>query len=93
MKYFINTEEGYIVALSTGAGETEVTEAEYRELLDMIRNKPSAEGKGYRLTTAKTWEEYDLIPVPIDEAPSAEERLAALEEELRAAKILLGVEV
>lgn len=35
---------------------------------------------------------YDPLPKP-DPEPSAAERIAALEEELRAAKILLGLEV
>lgn len=82
MKYFINTDGDYITAISTGAGDKEITEKEYNEILSMIRNKPVKTEKGYRLTLKKDWEECDLIPVPIDEAPSADERLKAIEKTL-----------
>lgn len=86
MKYFVNNDENYIISISTGAGDKEITEKEYNELLQMIRTKPVKSEKGYRLTLKKDWEEYDLIPVPIDEAPSADERLAAIEDAIASYK-------
>ena len=86
MKYFINTEDSYIISISTGAGDKEISEKEYNELLQMIHTKPVKAEKAYRLTLKKEWEEYDLIPVPIDEAPSSEERLTAIEDAIASYK-------
>lgn len=74
---------GYITAIGTGPGGTEITEAEYNETLTIIRNRPQAEGKGYRLTTDLTWEEYDL---PAEPEPSDEDEISNEE----ALDILLG---
>lgn len=80
MRYFKKSEEAYIIAIGKGPGGEEITEAEYNEILSIIRNRPQAEGKGYRLRTDLTWEEYDLPPEPDPpEEPTAEEQLAALD--------------
>ena len=49
----------------------------------IIQNRPTAEGKGYRLKTDLTWEEYDLPPVP---EPSDDDEISTDE----ALNILLG---
>lgn len=74
---------GKLVAIGTGPGGTEITEAEYNNILTIIRNRPRAEGKGYRLKTDLTWEEYDLPPAP---EPSDEDEISNDE----ALDILLG---
>lgn len=69
MKYFINVENGYINAVSTEHGQTEITEAEYSTIVLVIRNKPTApSGYDYRLKTDLTWELYELPPLPEDDA-------------------------
>lgn len=79
MRYFKQISDNYIPAIGTGPGGTEITETEYNEILTIIRNRPQAEGKGYRLTTDLTWEEYDLPPEEIvEEEPTVEEKYEAL---------------
>jgi hypothetical protein len=61
MRYFKTIENGYIVALQTVTGQTEITEQEYNEILNAIRNKPIAEsGYGYKLKDNLTWELYEI---------------------------------
>lgn len=50
----------------------EITEAEYNNILEIIRNKPTApDGYGYRLTDALEWELYE-IPVEDDDPEISE---------------------
>ena len=83
MRYNKQTSNNYILAIGTGYGGTEITEAEYNEIMAIIQNRPTAEGKGYRLKADLTWEEYDLPPVP---EPSDDGEISADE----ALNILLG---
>ena len=83
MRYNKQTSNNYILAIGTGYGGTEITEAEYNEIMAIIQNRPTAEGKGYRLKADSTWEEYDLPPVP---APSDDDEISNDE----AINILLG---
>lgn len=83
MRYYKQTANNCIIAIGTGAGGTEITEAEYTEIRSIIQNRPTAEGKGYRLKTDLTWEEYDLPPVP---EPSDDDEISTDE----ALNILLG---
>jgi hypothetical protein len=73
MKFFKTIENGYIVALQTVEGQTEITEQEYYSLLEIIHNKPNAEsGYGYKLKEDLTWELYELpIIVEYDEEQEA----------------------
>ncbi len=91
MRYYKSLTDGYITAIGTGPGGTEITEAEYNEIKSVIGNMPQAEsGYWYRLTDGLVWEKYEIItPAP---EPTPEERIAVLEEQLAAAKILLGLE-
>lgn len=86
MRYNKQTSNSYILAIGTGAGGTEIPEAEYNDIMAIIQSCPAAGGKGYRLKTDLTWEEYDLPPEP---EPSDEDELSDAE----ALKILLGGEV
>ena len=84
MRYFVQYgKKNHIIAIGTGAGGTEITETEYNDIMVIIQNRPSADGKGYRLKTDLTWEAYDLPPEP---EPSDEDELSDAE----ALKILLG---
>lgn len=84
MRYYKQTSNNYIIAIGTGLGGTEITKAEYDEIMAIIQNRPSAEGKGYRLKTDLTWEAYDLPPEP---EPSDEDELSDAE----ALKVIMGV--
>ena len=81
MEYYKQIENGYIISIGTGAGDTEITEAEYDEIMSVIQNKPVREGYGYRLKTDLTWEEYENPTPPPDpsEEVSADEIADALE--------------
>ena len=85
MNYYIITENGYIkrIELSNYSSGQNITEAEYNEIMAIIQNRPTAEGKGYRLKSDLTWEEYDLPPVP---EPSDDDEISTDE----ALNILLG---
>ena len=83
MKYHKQVSNIYLTAIGTGPGGVEITEDEYNAIMDVIRNRPAAEGKGYRLKTDLTWEEYDLPPVP---EPSDDDEISTDE----ALNILLG---
>lgn len=82
--FFKIVNEQYIVAIGTGAGNTEITESEYNIIMSVIQNRPHADGKGYRLRTDLTWEEYDLPPEPEPEPTE--------EEDMREALKILGIE-
>lgn len=84
MRYYKQTSNNYIIAIGTGAGGTEITEAEYDEMMAIIQNRPATEGKGYRLKTDLTWDEYDLPPEP---EPSDEDELSDAE----ALNVIMGV--
>jgi hypothetical protein len=63
MRYAKKTNDGYIMSIGTGNGGTEITEAEYNEILAVIHNKPAAtETTDYRLREDLTWEEYPIDP-------------------------------
>lgn len=83
MKYYKQLSDNYILAICAGSGNTEITESEYNEIMSLIQNRPQANGKGYRLKTDLTWEEYNLPPEP---EPSDEDELSDAE----ALDILLG---
>lgn len=61
MRYYKLVNDGYIDLIGTGYGHDEITEEEYNNILTIIHNYPTPpEGKGYRLRTDLTLEEYDL---------------------------------
>lgn len=83
MRHYKQISDDCIAAIGTGPGGVEITESEYNEIMAVIQNRPQADGKGYRLKTDLTWEEYDLPPEP---EPSDEDELSDAE----ALDILLG---
>ena len=68
-RYYKQTDRMYILAVGVGAGGIEISADEYSEILSVIQNRPTAEGKGYRLKADLTWEEYDppTVPEPSDD--------------------------
>lgn len=63
MRYYKMVDNGYIPAIGTGDGYTEITEAEYNEIMSVIRNKPMpTETTDFRLKSDLTWEEYEVEP-------------------------------
>lgn len=76
-------DSGILLAIGTGAGGTEITEAEYNEIMAIIQSCPNVDGKGYRLKADLTWEEYDLPPAS---EPSDDDELSNEE----AFNILIG---
>ena len=82
-RYYKQTDDVYILAVGAGVGGMEISADEYSEILSIIQNRPSAEGKGYRLKADLTWEEYDLPPAP---EPSDDDEISTDE----ALNILLG---
>lgn len=83
MKYCEQASNSYIIVIGTGTGNTKIPKSEYNEIIVAIQNHPQSDGKGYRLKTDLTWEEYDLPPEP---EPSDEDELSNDE----ALNIILG---
>jgi hypothetical protein len=81
MRHYKIIENGYITAIGKGYDGIEITEAEYNELLELIRNKPTAEvGFDYRLKEDLTWELVEVPEVePTDDEISGEELLTMIE--------------
>lgn len=93
MRYYKMIIDGYLVAVGNGSGGTEITADEYAELLNIIRNKPSAEsGFDYRLREDLEWELYE-IPTTEEEAQGyTAEQLAELSnDELKAILAEMGI--
>ena len=68
MRFYKQIENGYISAIGTGGGGTEITEAEYDEIMAAVHAKPEREGTtDYRLTESLTWEAYEREPEPEDD--------------------------
>ena len=81
MGYFKTVNAGYIESISTYFGTEEITESEYDELMSIAKSAPKAEGKGYRLKTDLTWEEYNLPEIDDgNEEVTAEEIAQAIAE-------------
>ena len=83
MRCYKQLSDNYILAIGTGYGNDEISEQEYNEIMSVIRSCPNEKGKGYRLKTDMTWEEYDLPPMP---EPSDDDEISTDE----ALNILLG---
>lgn len=63
MRFYKIIDDVYILAIGTGSGGEEITEAEYNEIMSVIHAKPSAtETTDYRLREDLTWEAYPVDP-------------------------------
>lgn len=79
MRYYKQTDSGYIIAIGTGLAGTEITEDEYNTILSVIRAKPTAtETTDYRLLEDLTWEAYEIEPVAEDTELTDDEALEIL---------------
>ena len=80
MRYYKQIKDNYIASIGTGYDGDEITEQEYNEIMSVIQSCPNEEGKGYRLCTDLTWEEYDIPPVVLsdDDEISTDEALNIL---------------
>lgn len=80
MRYYKQIIDGYIAAVGTGGGGTEITETEYNEIMSVIQNKPArTETTDYHLKEDLTWEAFEVEPVdPAEEELGAEEALEIL---------------
>lgn len=69
MRYYKTIDSGYISAIGTGGGGTEITETEYNAIMTAIQSKPPrTEDTDYHLTEQLEWVAYERIePVPEDE--------------------------
>ena len=77
MRYFKRIESGYLLAIGTGDGYTEIIEAEYDEIMAVIQTKPArTETTDYRLKADLTWEQYEVEPTPEPE-PDESDKAAA----------------
>ena len=78
MRYYKIVNGDYLLAVGTGNGGEEITEAEYNNIMDVIRSSHTApEGYGYRLKSDLTWELYELPVIAEETDPelTAEEAL------------------
>lgn len=76
MKYYKNTDDGYIQCLSTETGQTEIAEAEYLQILSMCKTKPAdTEDHYYRLTDSLEWEKQPRTQITDTEDLAAEDAL------------------
>jgi hypothetical protein len=84
MRHYKIIENGYLTAIGKGYDGIEITEAEYNELLELIRNRPTADaGYDYLLKEDLTWELVEVPVVePTDEEISGDELLTMIEEVL-----------
>ena len=84
MRYYKNTQDGYILGIGEYGIGTEITAAEYNEIMVAIQDAPTApEGYAYKLRENLTWELVELPPEPDD--PTVEDKAEAYD-------ILMGVE-
>lgn len=61
MSYYKIEKSGYITQAGIDCGGTEITEAEYDEIMSVIDARPTPpEGYDYRLKTDLTWEAYPV---------------------------------
>lgn len=64
MRWYKKIADHYIVCIGVGKDGEEISKAEYKEIREIIRNRPTASnGYGYRLTESLEWELYELPPV------------------------------
>ena len=88
MGYYKTIIDGYIAGVGRSPTEltSNITEAQYNAILEVIHNKPQPTNTtDYRLKTDLTWEEYERPPMP---EPQDE---PAVEDKAEAYDILMGV--
>ena len=98
MRYYKNYSDNKLLAIGTGPGGTEITEAEYNTLLSEIREKAALVDKLYsgEITIAEVLTDWQAeIQRRVDDRIAAEGEAADEinpDEAVSAVKILLGLE-
>lgn len=76
MKYYKNMDSDYIQCLSTGTGQTEITETEYERILSVLKSKPTdTDGYYYRLTNDLQWEKQPRAQIAVNDELSTEDAI------------------
>lgn len=81
MTHYKIVENGYILSIGTVDGPTDraISEAEYNEIMAVIRSKPPAtETTDYRLREDLTWEAFEVEPPDPDPELNDDELLNIL---------------
>lgn len=86
MIYYKNIADGYLESLSTGIGQTPITETEYESILSLIRNAPAAPN-GYTYKFRADTLEWELVETPMTDIP---EEVPTIEDKAEAYDILIG---
>lgn len=82
-KFYKNIDSDYITSISINWGSVEITEKEYREILSLVRNSPSAtNGYTYKLKAdTLTWELVELPDSPeLDDEATESDYIEALQD-------------
>lgn len=64
MSFYKVTHDGYILGIGEGGGGTQISEAEYNEIMGVVKKKTFEKGIDYFLREDLTWEER--VPEPPD---------------------------
>ena len=79
MRYYKVIENGYITSIGTGGGGTDISKAEYNNILAVIQSKPPRTATtDYHLREDLTWESYERIDPVEPEELDPEEALSIL---------------
>ena len=61
MRYYRDDVEGMLIAVGTGLGNTEITETEYNDIMNIIKKRPrDGEDFEYVLTSSFEWRSQPL---------------------------------
>lgn len=72
-KYWMLSENGYIIAVGVGSGGIEIAKSEYDDIMSALSERPEETSViGYRLKTDLTWEQYEKEPEEEPEPTSDE---------------------
>lgn len=61
MRYFKIVSDGYIICVGKGSMGTEITQAEYNNIISAINSKQTVNGFTYRLKEDLTWDEFAAV--------------------------------
>lgn len=75
------TENGYILSVTNGVSNGNITEREYNAIITAVQNRPAPpSGFDYRLKEDLTWELYEQpVPEEVDDEISPDELMSMME--------------
>ena len=82
---------GYIAAYGDLRQGTDITDAEYRAIVNAFADAPLKDGYAFRLRPDLTWEEYELPTVEVETAYTAEQLADMSNDELKAILADMGI--